>query len=74
MINDVEAVILSDGCCETVTIVHCAIITRLYFDQPGEQTMFWPITVFSGGYQSHPLVGDSDYLKGFAQTFINICQ
>lgn len=46
MINDVEAVILSDGCCETVTIVHCAIITRLYFDQLGEQMVFWPITVF----------------------------
>lgn len=49
MINDVEAVILSDGCCETVTIVHCAIITRLYFDQLGEQMMFWPITVCLGG-------------------------
>lgn len=45
MINDVEAVILSDGCCETVTIVHCAIIMRLYFDQLGEQMIFWPITV-----------------------------
>lgn len=49
MINDVEAVILSDGCCEIVTIVHCAIIARLYFDQLGEQMMFWAITVFSGG-------------------------
>lgn len=47
MINDVEAVIWSDGCCETVTIVHCAIITKLYFDQLGEQMMFWPITAYS---------------------------
>lgn len=46
MINDVETVILPDGCCETVTIVHCAIITKLYFDQLEEQMIFWPITVF----------------------------